>query len=37
MTFGIGYDDDVAKAQIILERIINKHPLVMKDVPHSSR
>ena len=31
MTFGIGYDDDVAKAQTILERIINKHPLVMKD------
>ena len=37
MTFGIGYDDDVAKAQIILERIINKHPLVMKDPAHSSR
>ena len=31
MTFGIGYDDDVVKAQTILERIINKHPLVMKD------
>jgi small conductance mechanosensitive channel len=31
MTFGIGYDDDVAKAQLILERIINEHPLVMKD------
>ena len=31
MTFGIGYGDDVAKAQLILERIINEHPLVMKD------
>jgi len=31
MTFGISYDDDVAKAQSILERIINEHPLVMKD------
>ena len=31
MTFGIGYDDDVAKAQAILERIINEHTLVMKD------
>ncbi len=31
MTFGIGYDDDVAKAQIILEQIIANHPLVMKD------
>ena len=31
MSFGIGYGDDVAKAQLILERIINEHPLVMKD------
>jgi small conductance mechanosensitive channel len=31
MTFGIGYDDDVAKAQEILERIINQHSLVLKD------
>ena len=31
MTFGIGYNDDVAKAQAILEQIINEHPLVMKD------
>ena len=31
MTFGIGYDDDVTKAQKILERIITEHPLVMKD------
>ena len=31
MTFGISYDDDVAKAQLILERIINEHPLIMKD------
>ena len=31
MTFGIGYDDDVTKAQKILEQIITEHPLVMKD------
>ena len=31
MTFGIGYGDDVAKAQEILERIINQHSLVLKD------
>ena len=31
MTFGIGYDDDTKKAQEILEKILQSHPLVMKD------
>lgn len=31
MTFGIGYGDDVDKAQEILERIVTGHPLVLKD------
>jgi Small-conductance mechanosensitive channel len=31
MTFGIGYGDDAAKAQAILERIVTGHPLVLKD------
>jgi small conductance mechanosensitive channel len=31
MVFGIGYEDDIAKAQGILEEIINNHPLVLKD------
>ena len=29
MVFGIGYDDDIAKAQSILERIVKDHPLVL--------
>ena len=29
MVFGIGYDDDIAKAQSILEKIVNDHPLVL--------
>jgi small conductance mechanosensitive channel len=31
MTFGIGYGDDQAKAQRILESIVNAHALVLKD------
>jgi small conductance mechanosensitive channel len=31
MQFGIGYDDDIDKAQQILEDIINSHELVLKD------
>ena len=31
MIFGIGYGDDMAKAQGIIERILEQHPLVLKD------
>jgi len=31
MTFGIGYSDDISKAQGILEEIITGHELVLKD------
>jgi small conductance mechanosensitive channel len=31
LTFGIGYSDDIDKAQNILEEIVNGHPLVLKD------
>jgi small conductance mechanosensitive channel len=31
MQFGIGYDDDIDKAQEILEGIVNSHELVLKD------
>ena len=31
MVFGIGYDDDIDKAQSILERLVNEHELVLKD------
>jgi len=31
MVFGIGYGDDIAKAQGILEKITNDHKLVLKD------
>ncbi len=31
MVFGIGYDDDLAKAQKVLEGILDAHPLVLKD------
>lgn len=31
MTFGIGYGDDIAKAQKILEEILSAHALVMKE------
>ena len=29
MVFGIGYDDDIGKAQSILEKIVKDHPLVL--------
>lgn len=31
LTFGIGYDDDTEKAQGVLQRILDSHPLVLKD------
>ena len=31
MVFGIGYSDDIAKAQKILEEILVKHPAVLQD------
>ena len=31
MEFGIGYDDDIDKAQAILEEIVNAHPLVLQE------
>ena len=31
MVFGIGYSDDIAKAQGLLEKITNDHELVLKD------
>lgn len=31
LVFGIGYDDDIDKAQDILERLLNKHELVLKN------
>jgi small conductance mechanosensitive channel len=31
MTFGIGYKDDIAKAQRIMEDILKSHPLVLDD------
>jgi len=31
MVFGIGYGDDIAKAQAVLEEIVDKNPLVLKD------
>lgn len=31
MTFGIGYSDDMAKAQGIIEEILTNHPLVLKE------
>jgi len=31
MVFGIGYDDDMAKAQALLEKIITEHPAVLSD------
>lgn len=31
LTFGIGYDDDIAKAHKLLEEIVRQHELVLKD------
>lgn len=31
LTFGIGYGDDTDKAQAILKRIVDEHPLVLND------
>jgi small conductance mechanosensitive channel len=31
LVFGIGYDDDIDKAQTILESIVDEHELVLKD------
>ncbi|MEM1167064.1 MAG: mechanosensitive ion channel family protein [Planctomycetota bacterium] len=31
MTFGIGYTDDIAKAQAIIQEIVNAHPMVLAD------
>lgn len=31
MVFGIGYEDDIDKAQVILEKLVNEHELVLKD------
>jgi small conductance mechanosensitive channel len=31
MMFGIGYADDIAKAQVILDEILKSHPLVLDD------
>jgi len=31
LVFGIGYDDDIAKAQKILEEVVSAHELVLKD------
>lgn len=31
MTFGIGYADDVAEAQSIMESIVSSHPMVLKE------
>ena len=31
MAFGIDYNDDRVRARAILERVVNAHPLVLKD------
>jgi small conductance mechanosensitive channel len=31
LTFGIGYDDDIEKAQRVLEDVVAAHPAVLKD------
>lgn len=31
LTFSIGYDDDIEKAQHVLEDVVLNHPLVLKD------
>lgn len=30
MVFGIGYEDDIARAESIMKDIVNSHPLVLK-------
>ncbi len=37
MEFGIGYDDDIDRAQTILEEIVNAHPKALKDPPPTIR
>jgi small conductance mechanosensitive channel len=31
LIFGIGYDDDIEKAQSIMEEAVSEHPLILKD------
>jgi small conductance mechanosensitive channel len=31
LEFGIGYEDDIATAQNIMEQVVSEHPLVLKD------
>lgn len=31
LVFGIGYDDDIEKAQQIMEQVVSEHPLVLED------
>lgn len=31
LVFGIGYGDDIDKARAVLERLVNEHPLTLKD------
>ena len=31
LVFGIGYEDDMDKAQRVIEEVVDKHPLVLKD------
>lgn len=31
MLFGIGYGDDIGKAQEIIERVVAEHPMILKD------
>lgn len=31
LIFGIGYDDDIEKAQSIMEEVVSEHPLILKD------
>lgn len=33
LTFGIGYDDDIEKAQSVLEEVVSTHPMVLKEPP----
>lgn len=37
MEFGIGYSDDMDRAQVILEEIVSAHPKVLKDPPPTIR